>query len=89
MQKDTPGLCLQQPGEDGEPAQGLEAQGSETLRSARKGSAGRGSLAPKLSVLLPLGSGEGLRVMQRPPHLLQVPVIHVQISSPQGHPESH
>ena len=46
---------------------------------AGRAPAGRGSLAPKLSVLLTLHSGEGLRSPKGPPHLLQVPKIHAKL----------
>ena len=42
-----PGLCLHQPREGRETAQGLAVQGSDTLRSARKGSSRQGLLGPK------------------------------------------
>ena len=41
--------------------------------------AGRGSLAPKLSVLLTLRNGDGLRSRKGPPQLLQVPKIHAKL----------
>ena len=75
----TPGLCLHQPGEGRETAQGLEAQGSDTLRSARKGSSRQGLLGPKaLSAPDPAQWGRP-EVTQRPPHLLQVPKIHAKL----------
>ena len=67
MHKGTPGPCLHQPGEDGETAQGLEARGSDTLCSGKKGSSRQGLLGPKaLSAPDPAQWG-GPEVMQRPP----------------------